>query len=339
MDAKAERAAASTATQGLRQRLIHRLLYGVAALALLGMLLPLQRALLPGNQGLSWALDLFAHWQPWYAATWLACSLLLASTRRRWLLALPLFALPCFTASRPAAQSAEPAQLTIVIANVNIRQHDPQALLQWLREHPANIVVLTELSPAYAQRLAEAGNGGFGHALLHPLDSPPGLGILSDRPLIEPRLHADTLGALYLEARIELLGQPLRLFAVHPKPPMAVRKFKARDSLLRELAGSSDQATVIAGDLNATAWSSALYAAQQHNVRRVTGAAPTYPSKGAGLIGIGIDHVLVSPQLAGSFHQRGPNIGSDHLPVRVGIRWQAAPANVGSHQHCCLLAE
>ncbi|WP_313272831.1 endonuclease/exonuclease/phosphatase family protein [Stenotrophomonas sp.] len=206
---------------------------------------------MPGDQGLSWALDLFAHWQPWYAATWLACSLLLASTRRRWLLALPLLALPWFTASRPAAQSAEPAQLTIVIANVNIRQHDPQALLQWLREHPANIVVLTELSPAYAQRLAEAGNGGFGHALLHPLDSPPGLGILSDRPLMEPRLHADTLGALYLQACIDLLGQPLRLFAVHPKPPMAVRKFKARDSLLRELAGASDQATVIAGDLNA----------------------------------------------------------------------------------------
>jgi len=57
------------------------------------------------------------------------------------------------------------------------------------------------------------------------------------------------------------------------------------------------------------------------------------------VIGIGIDHVLVSPQLAGSFHQRGPDIGSDHLPVRVGIRWQAAQANVGSRQHCRLLAE
>ncbi|MEG1681447.1 MAG: endonuclease/exonuclease/phosphatase family protein, partial [Stenotrophomonas sp.] len=146
-----------------------------------------------------------------------------------------------------------------------------------------------------------------------------------DRPLHDRHLHTDALGALHLETRIDLQGQSVRLIAVHPKPPMAVRKFRARDRLLRELGQSSSQALIVAGDLNATPWSSALYTAQRHRLLRITGSAPTYPSDGAGLIGIGIDHVLVSSQLAGTFRQRGPNIGSDHLPVRAGLSWHAAP--------------
>lgn len=328
MDALTEGRSKPRRWQGITgmHRLLRTLLSCLAALALLGMLLPLQRAWFPSNDGLAWALDLFAHWQPWYAVAWgLSCTLM-AIGQRRWLWALPVAALPWLTASRPATEALRPTELVVVVANVNIHQRDPHRLLEWLRTHPANIVVLTELSPTYAKQLAAAANGGFSHAAIHAQDSPPGLGILSDRPLHDQRLHSDALGALHLETRIVLHGQSIRLIAVHPKPPMAVRKFRARDQLLRELAQSTTHPLIVAGDLNATPWSSALYAAQRHQLLRVTGSAPTYPSEGAGLIGIGIDHVLVSPQLAGTFRQRGPDIGSDHLPVRAGLAWHSAPA-------------
>ncbi len=297
----------------------------LAALALLGILLPLQRAWFPGQSGIAWVLDLFAHWQPFYALAWLLSCALLAVGHRYWLWALPLTFLPWFSASRETTGASPSSELVIVVANVNIHQRDPARLLQWLRDDPANIVVLTELSTAYAEQLAAAGNGGFRHAVLHAQDSPPGLGILSDRPLQTPRLHADALGALRLETRIDLQGRSIHLIAVHPKPPMAIRKFRARDQLLRDLAQTSTGPTIIAGDLNATPWSSALFIAEQQGLRRATGAAPTYPSEGAGLLGIAIDHVLVSAPLAGTFRQRGPDIGSDHLPVRVGLSWSASP--------------
>jgi len=50
--------------------------------------------------------------------------------------------------------------------------------------------------------------------------------------------------------------------------------------------------------------------------------APTYPSEGRGLFGIGIDHVLVSSGFVQTGAERGPDIGSDHLPVRAGLRWR-----------------
>lgn len=252
----------------------------------------------------------------------LAC-LLGALDRPRWLLGLPLLALPWLTASPKAMQVQGPPDLIIAVANVNIRQRDPEALLGWLQRHPANVLVLTELSPDYADALKVRQYGGFMHQALHPLASPPGLGLLSDRPLRNVRLIPDRLGALRMEADLDIDGRAVRVVAVHPKPPMATRKYTERDRILRYLAmNAGSQPTIIAGDVNATPWSSALLGAHANRLARITSWLPTYPSEGAGVFGIGIDHVLVSPEFAGTEAHRGPDIGSDHLPVRAGLRWR-----------------
>ncbi|KRA51047.1 hypothetical protein ASD77_15565 [Pseudoxanthomonas sp. Root65] len=306
-----------------RARVVSRPVLWLSAPALLGLLLPLQRAWMPGQGSVGWALDLFAHWQPLYGAVWLIVCLLGALRDRRWVLGLPLLALPWLTASAVAPRSEAVPDLVVAVANVNIRQHDPDALLDWLQQKPANLVVLTELSPDYAAALAERQYGGFVHRALHPLASPPGLGVLSDRPLSNVRVLADGLGALRMEADLAIGGRTVHLIAAHPKPPMATRKYRARDGLLRELASAAiTQPTIVAGDLNATPWSSALLGSDMRSLRRVSGWAPTYPSEARGVFGIGIDHVLVSSGFAGTHAERGPDIGSDHLPVRVGLRWQ-----------------
>ncbi len=252
----------------------------------------------------------------------LAC-LIGSLERRRWLLGLPLIALPWLTASPKAMQLQGPPDLVIAVANVNIRQRDPEALLGWLQRHSANVVVLTELSPDYANALKARHYGGFIYQALHPLASPPGLGILSDRPLQNVRLIPDRLGALRMEADINIEGRSVHFVALHPKPPMATRKYMERDRLLHDLAATGgSQPMIIAGDINATPWSSALLGIRGKRLARITGWAPTYPSEGGGIVGIGIDHVLVSPQFGATEAERGPDIGSDHLPVRAGLRWR-----------------
>ncbi len=307
----------------VRTRSASRPVTWMAVPALLGLLLPLQRAWLPGQGSIGWALDLFAHWQPLYCVLWLFACLWGARRDGRWLLGLPLLALPWITASPRAPHSDAPPDLVVAVANVNIRQRDPEALLAWLQRAPANVVVLTELSPDYATALAAKKYGGFAHRALHPLASPPGLGVLSDRPLRNVRVLPDGLGALRMEADIDIDGRTAHFVVAHPKPPMATRKFIARDRLLRELAaGATTRPTIVAGDLNSTPWSSALLGAEPHALRRATGGAPTYPSEGRGLFGIGIDHVLVSPGFDRTGAERGPDIGSDHLPIRAGVRWR-----------------
>ena len=306
-----------------RTRIASRFAPWIAVPALLGLLLPLQRAAWPGEGSIGWALDLFAHWQPLYVVAGLVACLLGTLHDRRWLLGLPLLALPWFTASPVAPHSDEKPDLVVAVANVNIRQRDPAALLDWLQRKPANLVVLTELSPDYAAALAARKYGGFAHQGPHPLVSPPGLGVLSVRPLRNVRVLTDGLGALRLEADLDIDGRTVRLVAAHPKPPMATRKYHARDRLLRELAtAATAHPVIVAGDLNATPWSSALLGHDMRPLRRASGWAPTYPSEARGLFGIGIDHVLVSSGFARTGAERGPDIGSDHLPVRAGLRWR-----------------
>lgn len=306
-----------------RARVVSRLVPWIAAAAMLGLLLPLQRAAWPGQGSFAWAVDLFAHWQPLYAVAWLLACLLGSLRDKRWLIGLPLVALPWLTASPAAPHADGSPDLVVTVANVNIRQRDPDALLAWLQRSPANVVVLTELSPDYARALETRRFGGFPHQALHPLASPPGLGILSDRPLRDVRVLADSLGALRMDATLDVDGRAVQFIAAHPKPPMATRKFVARDQLLRTLAAqASRQPMIVAGDFNATPWSSAMRDPRMRPLKRITGWAPTYPSEGHGFLGVGIDHVLMSSSFAGTGAERGPDIGSDHLPVRAGLRWR-----------------
>jgi len=293
----------------------------MGAFALLGLLLPLQRAWWPGSGATAWLLDLASHWQHAYALMWLAACALGAMRCRIWWLGLPVALLPLATASRMPSTAAGRADLSVVVANVHDENRDPRALRNWLEQSPADIVVISELTPEFADAMSASGNIGFPFAALHPSRSPPGIGVLSDRPLHNVRVIPDSLGALRMEMDITVRNIDVRLIAIHPKPPNAVRKHQARDRLMRELATSAkDQPTIVAGDVNATPWSSALLGAHSGRLARVTGAAPTYPTDLRGVFGVAIDHVLVSPHFLRVDAARGPEIGSDHYPVRASVR-------------------
>lgn len=312
----------SASHTGRRSYRPSRLAPWIAIPALLGLLLPLQRTWLPGTGPLAWALDVLSNWQPWYAIAWLFACVLGATGRRQWLLGLPLSLLPLATSSRMPPKLEGPADLVVVIANVNKKSHDPEALLAWVKQSPTNLVVLSELSPGYAEALQRHAFGHFHHRALRPSISPTGIGLLSDRPLRNVRFMPDALGALRLEADIDIENKSVRFIAIHPKPPKSTPKHTERDRLVRGLAASTKgMPTIIAGDLNATPWSSALLGTHSRDLARITGYAPTYPTEGRGIVGFPIDHILVSPHFGRIQSERGPNIGSDHLPVRGALRF------------------
>lgn len=312
----------SASLTGRRSYRPSRLAPWIAIPALLGLLLPLQRTWLPGTGPLAWALDVLSNWQPWYAIVWLFACVLGASGRRRWLLGLPLALLPLATSSRMSPRVEGPADLVVVIANVNKKNHNPDALLAWIKQRPANLVVLSELSPAYAEALQRNAFGHFPHRAFRASISPTGIGLLSDRPLRNVRFVPDGLGALRLEADIDIEDKSVRFIAIHPKPPKSTRKHAERDRLVHGLAGATGgMPTIIAGDLNATPWSSALLGPHSRALARITGYAPTYPTDGHGIVGFPIDHILVSRHFGRIQSERGPNIGSDHLPVHGALRF------------------
>jgi endonuclease/exonuclease/phosphatase (EEP) superfamily protein YafD len=292
---------------------------------LLGLLLPLLTGTLADAQGtLPWLLDLAGHWQWLFLAGLLLTALFGAWRERRWLLVLPTAALPWLTAAPALPTGDNGTELRLASANVHLSASDIAPLAAWLEQARPDVLVLLEVSPQYAKALQ--GLPGYPHRLVHPEDSPFGIALLSRLPLSHTRVNEDDQGIAALQARLDFAGCELNLSAFHPMPPLTPDDHRRRDARLRELLLSNgERPALLAGDLNATPWSTAFAGLDQLGWRRASGLAPTWPSAGAGLMGIPIDHVLASRHWQLRESRRGPDLGSDHLPVLVSLSLAACP--------------
>jgi endonuclease/exonuclease/phosphatase (EEP) superfamily protein YafD len=296
----------------------------------IGLLLPWCNRLLPTSPGsLGWILDLAAHWQILYAPIWLILCLIAAIDKKRWMLLSPLALLPLWTAS-PALPSAvgSPPALSVAVANVHVSNRDPAPLIAWLRAQPADVVVLNELTLRYSDALVAGIGDVYPHRAFEPDNSPFGIGLMARKPLTDITVTRSTDGIPAMAAKINVDGRPVRIVAVHPVPPMTVHWHRERDRLLRTLAEDRDPTPrIVAGDLNATPWSTALQSAARAGgakteLLRATGLEATWSHSVFGLrLGIPIDHVLAGPHWRRGTSERGPDIGSDHRPVRAELVW------------------
>lgn len=306
---------ASTAS-GWRYAMLRRMRV-LATLSALGLFLPAPLSLLPAGSAsvIVWVFDLAAHWQWLFVPTTAIGAGLASLADRRWALLLPLLALPWLTASAllPAANGGTPG-LSIASANVHFDNQNVAPLARWLAQEQPDLVVVLEVAPIYAQGLMALDD--YPHRHIVPQDNPFGIAVLSRHPLSGVRTVRDADGIPHIEALLTWQGRQIRLIAVHPMPPISAAFAASRDRQLAAWATSADrQPTLLAGDLNATPWSSAFNGLDKLGLRRATGLAPTWPFALQALSGIPIDHVLASHHWQRIDSARGPDLGSDHAPV------------------------
>lgn len=298
----------------------------LAPICAFGLVMPiLSEGLVGSYNTMEWLVDLVSHWQ-WMFLVGLvfACTITVFNDRRRalWLLALPLF---WMTAAKPAPDDEyekipSANVLTVVTFNVHMGNHDTTTLARWLAETKPDVLVLHEVSPEYAKGLDAITDYPFRY--LVPRNDPFGMAVLSRFPLVQAQTVEDGDGLRHILTQLDWSGQPIRLTAWHPMPPISQYAHTKRNYQLQTLAKAaraSGQPAIVAGDLNATPWSNAFSKLDQAGLRRATGLTPTWPAIGYGWIGIPIDHVLVTQQWSVVQREVGPNLGSDHLPVIVRI--------------------
>ncbi|HEY5701001.1 MAG TPA: endonuclease/exonuclease/phosphatase family protein, partial [Gammaproteobacteria bacterium] len=123
-------------------------------------------------------------------------------------------------------------------------------------------------------------------------------------------------------------GKTLRVFAVHPPPPLGGLLSGLRDQQLhdiaKEITEKGFQHVVVAGDLNATPWSHSVDALFDgtglRDAQRGFGYLPTWaPPPLPRRLGIPIDLTLVSEDIDVVARDAGPWLGSDHWPVLTTI--------------------
>lgn len=246
----------------------------------------------------------------WIDARWFDAALIA-------LLALACVIVPDLGAARRAVPEGAPVRvLEVNVLRVN---RSFQEVARLIADEQPDIIALVEVDARWLAELAPA-LAAYPSRIEAPLDNNFGLALYARGGLAGGVEHlGSNLPSIIAEA--EHGGARFAVVALHPFPPLTgalytdqLRHFDAVVERVRGLGGRF----VIVGDLNATPWSRA-YARLRGGTgacdsRAGFGVQASYPAEGW-LLGIPIDHVLVSCSIGVLDRRIGPDVGSDHLPV------------------------
>lgn len=287
--------------------------------------------------GLDWRLDLASHFRAYYLGVAALALLLAAALRRRnWAALAALLLVAELSQVAPLwLGRAEPAgSAALRLAHFNVLSHNPRKAeaVAWIAASGADLVLALEVDPGWAAALADV--PGF-HALeLAPRTDNFGIALLVRQDLqdmVVRTWHEELVrGIPALAAELAVDGRAIALLGVHTLPPVSAGYADARDIALTAVGEwvhaqrRGGAVPVVLGDLNATPFSAPLrrLVAETGLVdsQRGFGLQPSWPA-GRLLPRIAIDHCLHDRALTAVARAVGPELGSDHLPLRVDLAW------------------
>jgi endonuclease/exonuclease/phosphatase (EEP) superfamily protein YafD len=244
--------------------------------------------------------------------------------------------LPRGVASSEAGATGGP-EVTVLTASAYLSRADPEALAALILSRTPDVVVLPEARGTLRDRLQQAlvdesggeeGRSGYRAFSADSRNDDSPMTVFVSRGLGRPKVTPDreTEFPSLIVDLADVDGRPLRVVATHPQSPRpGDTKAWRRDvgALSRWCTG--DRPTLVAGDLNSTLDHAELREATAGCTDAASdvgeGLTGTWPSGAPRILGVQIDHVLVS----GGPRAREVEVvdieGSDHRGVlaRVGV--------------------
>jgi endonuclease/exonuclease/phosphatase (EEP) superfamily protein YafD len=279
-----------------------------------------------------WLFELVSHFRLQYLAG-AAVLLLFAVAFRRKLIALALLttiainAWPVLPYLPTADPIADGERLTILNVNVRGANRDYGRIVETIRARAPDVVTVIELTPALERALAVLADD-YPHRFAIAAEDNYGLGVWSRHALGAPaRVELGATPAI--ETQVAAPFGRFRLIAVHTVPPVSSRMAAARNAQFEALAARARRDSdplVICGDLNSTPYSPYF-----DRLRRASGTADARRGQGFGmswpsfmpLAGVPIDHCLTRGPFATESVERLHDVGSDHYPMLVTLRWRS----------------
>lgn len=304
--------------------------------------------------GFLWVFDLFSHFRLQYIAGAIILALLLVWTRPRWA-AIAVLVLGLWHGTVyldvPAARVAETCTsetVDLLAFNLLYRNERKDEAIAYIVESDADIVVLEEntaqwapyleaLAEFYVYRTPENWRDADGPTVLSRL---PILSVETVKPFENDTLDANSdLGSFaaskwYLVVQLDAGDREVTLIAVHPPYPNGTRLTGLRNGYLIDAAlraGQETGPTIMVGDFNTTPWSPVFNDVAALGALKSAGATrPIYPATWPNFFAalrIPIDHVLVNDAVGVVSFERGPDMGSDHFPIRAMLCFDPSAAD------------
>lgn len=220
--------------------------------------------------------------------------------------------------------------VTLAWANVFGKADSFERFVKAARNQNADMILIAERPNAISLQNAKELAPEYQYVYGNIKDSTAAVTLLSRIP-VDSYSVIDVVGRKSIYFEFSLGGEAVSVAAVHPTIPISPAKMRRRNDHLLKSAAMLDSrpAKILVGDFNATPWSSAFTDAQRRAglTRIQPAAASTWVSK-LPVLGLPIDHLLLSDRLDGSVHVGDP-IGSDHFPLYARIALKISPQSTG----------
>jgi endonuclease/exonuclease/phosphatase (EEP) superfamily protein YafD len=292
--------------------------------------------------GWNLVLELLSHFQIQYFGLTLILSAVLVGIRQKGtiiiglfcLTLLLLFLLPWYFSNFSFSTSTNSTNLRILSANVNIGNSDYTPILNLIEREKPDLVILIEVNQKWVDRL-DSLNQTYPFSLGNTENNAFNVIVYSTRSLANSKIDfwgVEQHKSPVIQAQQTINNQTISVLAVHPPPPFKRSFFQTRNYYLNQISRwtrSQSTPVAIAGDLNITMWSpyyqQLIRETALKNTRQGFGLLPTWilqknwPHWLYFVLGLPIDHCLVSPEIKVVNMKIGPDIKSDHLPIIVDL--------------------
>ncbi len=288
-----------------------------------------------------WRFDLIAHFRPHLAimALVFALSALIFSQKSVAFVGLVccVVQLPVFFTSIPKPiDQAAGKKLKVMTINVLSSNTNHAALIRLIKEAQPDLLALQEIDWDWhetARDVAELFPYSSVPAHRRPADNL----IYSRYPILDGHYDNPVIGGRKLRTRaifttIDVEGTEIEFINIHPSHPMSHRLWSSRNKYMEWVVEKIDnlpngRRVVLVGDWNLSPWSpwyqDFMNATGLKDAAAMSYGEPTRHPRGFPefyLLGVTIDHIAVSPDIAVLESDVGPDIGSDHRPVTAIIQ-------------------
>ncbi len=241
-----------------------------------------------------------------------------------------------FYVQKSVTNAHDKQRVPLSMMHYNVQGNNPnqQGIVRWIEQLQPDVVLLQETSHAW-QKWVERLKVIYPHQLTNYMsDSFFGAVLLSKYPLKNAKI--EEMGEkwnYYFSAGVRIdATHEVQLYAIHTHPPFGEKGAAIRNRQLQHLVQHLAQVMsdnhvntrIVMGDLNITPYSpyfkEFLSQTGLQNSMLGYGIQNTWPTDlPLWLMGIAIDHVLVSSNIEVNARKLGEDLGSDHLPVLVKI--------------------
>jgi len=215
------------------------------------------------------------------------------------------------------------ARISLLPANVKMSNREYGRLIDLVRQRQPDLVMAIETDAKWIEALNEALAEDYPHRVEVPRDNGYGLHLLSKLELSDTRVRELIVeGVPSIRTCVTLRnGEAIRLYVVHPEPPVPHHDTVGRDSEIAQVgleAAEDPLPAIVTGDLNDVAWSTTTRLFQRlsrlldprvgrgfYNTFSATMPWMRWP----------LDHLFHDPRFRLIEMERLGKIGSDHFPM------------------------